>query len=102
MNIDNLDPDIKFIGFTDEEEAALVAFMKALTDPRVNEEKAPFDHPELFIPNGHVGNEDWVLSIDGKRAKDDLIKIPAVGRFGRSVLGLPKLSEVGFNTKLAQ
>jgi cytochrome c peroxidase len=33
----------------------LVAFMKALTDERVRWEKAPFDHPSLTIPNGHVG-----------------------------------------------
>lgn len=32
--------------------AALVAFMKALTDPRVSSESAPFDHPEIFIPEG--------------------------------------------------
>ncbi|KAF0219115.1 MAG: hypothetical protein FD174_2201 [Geobacteraceae bacterium] len=32
--------------------AEVVAFMKALTDERVRQEKAPFDHPELLIPNG--------------------------------------------------
>lgn len=32
--------------------AALVAFMKSLTDERVRNESAPFDHPELRIPNG--------------------------------------------------
>ncbi len=31
---------------------ALVAFLKSLTDPRVAAQSAPFDHPELFIPNG--------------------------------------------------
>ncbi len=30
----------------------LVAFMLQLTDPRVKAETAPFDHPELIIPNG--------------------------------------------------
>lgn len=29
---------------------ALVKFMLALTDPRVKLEKAPFDHPEIFVP----------------------------------------------------
>ncbi|MBI5443321.1 MAG: hypothetical protein HY900_19165, partial [Deltaproteobacteria bacterium] len=30
----------------------LAAFLDALTDPRVLAESAPFDHPELFIPEG--------------------------------------------------
>ncbi|MCI0569761.1 MAG: cytochrome-c peroxidase [Myxococcaceae bacterium] len=34
------------------EQAALVAFMKALTDERVRLQKAPFDHPELVLPDG--------------------------------------------------
>ena len=32
-------------------QAALVAFMKTLTDERVRWERAPFDHPSLVIPN---------------------------------------------------
>lgn len=43
--------------------ADIVAFMKALTDDRVRWEKAPFDHPSLTIPNGHVGNENKVIGI---------------------------------------
>jgi cytochrome c peroxidase len=31
---------------------ALMAFLKTLTDPRVVSEAAPFDHPEIFIPEG--------------------------------------------------
>jgi hypothetical protein len=31
--------------------AAIVAFMKSLTDERVRNQSAPFDHPEIFIPN---------------------------------------------------
>lgn len=34
--------------------AALVAFMKAMTDERVRSESAPFDHPELLVPNGDL------------------------------------------------
>lgn len=33
-------------------QAALVAFLKSLTDERVRNESAPFDHPEIFVPNG--------------------------------------------------
>lgn len=31
---------------------ALVAFMMSMTDERVRNESAPFDHPEIFIPSG--------------------------------------------------
>ena len=77
-NIENLDPDVDGIGHVrgDEERvAALVEFMKTLTDDRVRYERAPFDHPELIIPNGHRG-------VDGEIALDDDIILPAVGRNG--------------------
>ena len=36
---------------------ALVAFLShGLTDQRVVYQKAPFDHPQLFIPNGALDN----------------------------------------------
>lgn len=35
-----------------DKKAALVAFLKSLTDERVRNHAAPFDHPELFVPNG--------------------------------------------------
>jgi cytochrome c peroxidase len=35
--------------------AALVAFLKSLTDERVRNGSAPFDHPEIFVPNGDPG-----------------------------------------------
>ena len=41
---------------TPEEIDALVAFLEALTDERVLYRRAPFDHPQLFVPNGHRGN----------------------------------------------
>jgi len=34
------------------ERSEVVEFLKSLTDERVRLEKAPFDHPELIIPNG--------------------------------------------------
>ena len=42
-----------------ENSAALVAFLKTLTDERVRFRKAPFDHPELLMIDGHRGY-DWV------------------------------------------
>jgi cytochrome c peroxidase len=49
--------DMRKLGLKPSEKAALVAFMRdALTDCRVEHEKAPFDHPELAIPNfGTIG-----------------------------------------------
>lgn len=93
-NSADLDADIVPLGFTPEEEDALVAFLKALTDERVRWERAPFDHPQLFIPNGHRGNESLVFDddLDG-RADDDLLELPAVGISGRGAEGLGPLIE---------
>lgn len=90
-NRSNLDADIKPLGLTSTEQADLVAFMRnALTDPRVAWERAPFDHPSIAIPNGHLGDETTVSgqqSTDPKiaaRARDEVLNIQAVGRGGRS------------------
>ena len=63
----------------------LIAFLGALTDERVRYEKAPFDHPEVRVPNGHPGNEQQVQGAanDPGLAKDDILTVPAVGRNGR-------------------
>lgn len=66
----------------DEDKQALVAFMKSLTDERVRYEKAPFDHPQLFVPNGHPGDTTSVTDDGQGNATDALIEIPAVGRNG--------------------
>lgn len=49
------------------ERSHVVAFLKSLTDDRVRFERAPFDHPELCVPDG----ERW-------------IGVPAVGRNGNA------------------
>lgn len=54
---------------------ALVEFLEHLTDDRVRRQKAPFDHPELVIPNGHA--EECY-----DEAMDQLLVIPANGRDG--------------------
>lgn len=69
-------------GFTAAERAALVAFLKTLTDERVRWERAPFDHPELSIPDGH---DDQATSQFGAGyAADRFLHIPAVGKNGRT------------------
>ena len=82
QNIDNLDPDIENLGLSEEEQNALVAFLKSLTDDRVRLEKAPFDHPQLFITNGHSGDTNSVTNDGTGRATVTMLEIPAVGRNG--------------------
>lgn len=82
QNIDNLDADIQNIGLSDAEKDALVAFLKGLTDERVRYEKAPFDHPQLFIPNGHPGDQNSVTNDGTGKATDSLVEIPPVGKDG--------------------
>jgi len=81
--------------------AALVAFVRnGMTDPLVLYEKAPFDHPQLFVPNGHPTRSNgrtpvWSGNTNGTRiAEDQFLEIGAVGAPGipqpqRNFLGLP-------------
>lgn len=43
-------------------QASLVAFLNSLTDERVRNESAPFDHPEILVPNGDlpVGTTEFI------------------------------------------
>jgi len=60
----------------------IVAFLKALTDQRVVNRQAPFDGPQLFVPFGHVGDDNAVVEDGNGNAVDAFIEIPAVGRNG--------------------
>src|SRR5947209_15097270 len=84
-NQDNLDPDIQVLHLTADEKAALAAFMKAFTDERVRFEQAPFDHPELFVSNGAIGDNHQVVNDSSGKAAQDTKHIPAVGKGGRVV-----------------
>jgi cytochrome c peroxidase len=72
LNRADLDPDIQPLGLTAEQRHALVAFLLALTDPRVARESEPFDRPGIRLPNGSF--------FDGT---DAFIELSAVGRTGR-------------------
>lgn len=85
---DPTQPPLEALNLTNSDVSDLVAFMKTLTDERVRYEKAPFDHPSLVIPNGHVGNEKIVVS---NPAVDQVIVLPAVGAAGRKPKGLSPL-----------
>lgn len=60
-NSDNLSKKIKPLGLSDQDEDLLVAFLISLTDKRVKYKKAPFDHPELFIPADGLEEEPSYL-----------------------------------------
>jgi cytochrome c peroxidase len=66
----------------EDEINALIAFMEALTDEAVLYRKAPFDHPQLFVPNGHPGDQFSVADDGSGLAMDTLVEIPAVGANG--------------------
>jgi hypothetical protein len=72
---------------TADEIDAIVAFLEALTDERVVYQRAPFDHPQLFVSNGHPGNSYWTYDANNDGLADDLmIEIPAVGAAGGTPL----------------
>jgi cytochrome c peroxidase len=86
QNIADLDADIRPLGLSLAEKDALVAFMRALTDERVRTRKAPFDHPELKIPNGHTGTAASVKGNAFYEALDDFRILPATGSSGGTAL----------------
>lgn len=77
-----LDPDVHGISELQGNPSAvedLVAFLRALTDDRVRFQRAPFDHPELIIPNGSSGAQSGVVV-------DNIITLPAVGAGGGAAI----------------
>ena len=87
-NGSNLAPDMMRLGLTDVEKAALVAFLKSLTDDRVRFERAPFDHPSLKVPSGARGDNTALTLVNGKPV-DEIITLPAVGAGGLASPILP-------------
>lgn len=89
QNLADLDADITNLGLSTDEKTALVEFMKALTDDRVRFHAAPFDHPQLLVPNGHAGSTNSVTNDGTGRAVDSMLTIPAVGASGYSKSATP-------------
>lgn len=67
---------LNILGNTDQEKSDLVAFLTSLTDARVVTRKAPFDHPQLFVP---VAQLSYAEDLDDR---DQFMEIPAVGQAG--------------------
>lgn len=97
LNISNLDADIDNIGHLlghPERKDALVDFLLALTDERVRQESAPFDHPELFVPHGMKGDQHAIIGTtdlrsNGFQDNEEVMEIPATGSGGRPASHLP-------------
>ncbi|GAB3669380.1 hypothetical protein GCM10028813_53120 [Ramlibacter alkalitolerans] len=81
-NAANLSPAIIPLGLTEQEKVDLVSFLLSLTDDRVRMERAPFDHPSICVPNGHV--QSSLTSPTGLNAADDMMCLDAVGSGGRT------------------
>jgi len=64
-------PAIVPLQLTAGQQKGLVAFLLALTDDRVRLQQSPFDHPQLFVPNG-----------DSTPGTDNLVEVPATGASG--------------------
>jgi len=97
-NSENVDAGIRPLNLSEEQKTSLVAFMESLTDDRVRYERAPFDHPQLFITNGHPGDQNAVTN-DGKgQATTTVVELPAVGRNGTSV---PRPNFLGVSSQLS-
>jgi cytochrome c peroxidase len=76
-NLGNLSPNIQPLGLDQTQRDAIVAFLGTLTDERVRCKQAPFDHPEIILPEGHQTQSDG-----SGQAKDKTTTINAVGASG--------------------
>ena len=89
-NFIDLSPDVAMAGgMTIFQKRDLLQLMLEMTDPRVEKMSAPFDHPELSIPNGHTikaGTTSTVINRGDGAAKDDVKIIPATGKNGGAPL----------------
>jgi cytochrome c peroxidase len=80
VNLATLDRNMALVSLAEYDHEPLVKFLLALTDERVRQEQAPFDHPRIMVPvGGTFGNEQ------------PFVEIPAVGSAGRPAAGLPPL-----------
>ena len=84
-NLGNLSPNIHPLLLDQGDLDDLVAFLETLTDERVTCEKAPFDHPEITLPDGHQGDSSSVPNDGNGQATDRADVIEEVGAAGSNV-----------------
>ncbi|MDP6675902.1 MAG: cytochrome c peroxidase [Gammaproteobacteria bacterium] len=82
-NLGDLSPNINPLGLDDQQIDDIVAFLESLTDDRVRCQRAPFDHPEIMLPEGHKKKPNGNLKDDGSgQGKDRTTVIRKVGANG--------------------
>ncbi|WP_329959176.1 cytochrome c peroxidase [Methylomonas rapida] len=84
-NQQNLVNAVTLAGDAPEDRQAIIEYMKTFTDDRVRYEKAPFDHPEVIVPDGHVGDHVAVTpghELSAAWGKEHAMVVPAVGANG--------------------
>ncbi|MFV8781963.1 hypothetical protein ACNKU7_06020 [Microbulbifer sp. SA54] len=77
----------------EDAKVALVKFLLSLTDPRVKYERAPFDHPEIFVPiDGaapeNTGGREQLVNQSG-------VPCPAAGSTGECFRQIPAVGAGG-------
>ena len=82
---------IGFLTGSESRKQDLIAFLLTMTDERVRQEAAPFDHPEIFVPvDGRAPVTPGTRA--GLLAASTMFKqIPAVGSGGLSAESLPPI-----------
>jgi hypothetical protein len=79
---------LRTIALSSSDRKAVVALLQAFTDERVRTQKAPFDHPELFVPNGEAGGPPKANPDSSGNATDSMLRIPQVGAKGGPAVSL--------------
>jgi cytochrome c peroxidase len=88
VNDPDVDVGLAMVQNIGHEDADLIVhFLLSLTDERVRWEQAPFDHPELFLPNGHETSGSHPI-LGASYLPDIITTLPAVGADGRAAEGL--------------
>ena len=85
----DLDGKMKTVSFNASDIAAVAAFLRSLTDERVRNQSAPFDHPSIDIPHGAEGTNLSVAAdptTPGKAADAALLHLDATGKNGGAPL----------------
>jgi cytochrome c peroxidase len=86
-----MDPDIETLSLTTQDKQDLVDFLRnGLTDARTANQSAPFDHPQLIVPNGHPqGANGYPVQADPAhpgQAMNQFMQVPATGAKGGTPL----------------
>ena len=90
----DMDPNLERASFGTLDKLAVVAFLKSLTDERVRNQSAPFDHPSLTVPNG--------ATVTNGVLTEQTITIPATGSAGGAPMARFCDSLVGGSSSVCQ